>query len=805
MHAATSGNNTNSPKASSREDSRRIARVHFNLLSEFLDTHLRKESHSSRTSARDKLTRLTRQQFQELSTDVFDELQRRFDGEEDSTPRSSKSDSIDKTSATPYLPTKAEFHPKRNQARQKLATLPKTRFKDLASDVYFELVRRYPELMDEQEQKVDKNKVDEQLVDMEIEFGGENLNSTEKHNSIQSSRKSTNSLSNVDPFRDPIERNHAGNEALFVQNTESAGADLKRNSSLASTSSLPFTKSTPRHSTLSVSVLQEKNEQPDLPLPPTIDRSRYSHDGLRVDSIDDAGERSTRSISYSSVPDTNTHITHLDSFANTDSHQASIPEYDNSAEDFEPPQSTNQSLSIAPDTDNHSNQHKTASSSFFNDASLNDFKESLENDMRNESKRDFVSDSNKKDVEEHQEQPEHLEHSRDESPPREEHVDGGTPPLFYPPPRPAAAASSPLRMAFDSGEADRLKLNFAHKESKFERERDELKSHVGRLIEEVKNLSEREESHYMAEEQNRDYIHSLEIQLKELRDRFGLVKSELDRFKRSSGLQPPLPDNNAANISINEHGAIAFESLTGLQTAIDDLIVAGRSTSPSLVLSVMKPIVGFVISIQSDTETWQNSAGKAERDRINVPKERLIATLDNMMTATHNHAMGGGLSPISLLDAAASHVAMSAIELAKLIGLRRPLSGSTDEEMVEDENVERSWDECKKEVEEHSNKVTAMIEHVLSSSRQHRNTRLPDLSSYLNQIISTTSTITIICQRVKESNDIYRIETIANNLSNSNSVLCEYSGDEILEGDTRKRLLSTMISVASNLKDLIRV
>lgn len=312
MHAATSGNNTNSPKASSREDSRRIARVHFNLLSEFLDTHLRKESHSSRTSARDKLTRLTRQQFQELSTDVFDELQRRFDGEEDSTPRSSKSDSIDKTSATPYLPTKAEFHPKRNQARQKLATLPKTRFKDLASDVYFELVRRYPELMDEQEQKVDKNKVDEQLVDMEIEFGGENLNSTEKHNSIQSSRKSTNSLSNVDPFRDPIERNHAGNEALFVQNTESAGADLKRNSSLASTSSLPFTKSTPRHSTLSVSVLQEKNEQPDLPLPPTIDRSRYSHDGLRVDSIDDAGERSTRSISYSSVPDTNTHITHLD-------------------------------------------------------------------------------------------------------------------------------------------------------------------------------------------------------------------------------------------------------------------------------------------------------------------------------------------------------------------------------------------------------------------------------------------------------------------------------------------------------------
>lgn len=38
-----------------------------------------------------------------------------------------------------------EFHPKRNQARQKLATLPLQRFRDLASDVYFELERRYPD------------------------------------------------------------------------------------------------------------------------------------------------------------------------------------------------------------------------------------------------------------------------------------------------------------------------------------------------------------------------------------------------------------------------------------------------------------------------------------------------------------------------------------------------------------------------------------------------------------------------------------------------------------------------------------
>lgn len=49
----------------------------------------------------------------------------------------------------PFLPVRDDFHPKRNQARQKLATLPTGRFKDLSSDVYYELGRRYPEFKEE--------------------------------------------------------------------------------------------------------------------------------------------------------------------------------------------------------------------------------------------------------------------------------------------------------------------------------------------------------------------------------------------------------------------------------------------------------------------------------------------------------------------------------------------------------------------------------------------------------------------------------------------------------------------------------
>ncbi|CAG8804156.1 6048_t:CDS:2, partial [Dentiscutata erythropus] len=96
-----------------------VAITHYEAFKKFLASHLAKEqANGSRTNARDKLTRLTKLQFQELSTDVYDELSRRLLG----------------SNAVPFLPVCDDFHPKRNQARQKLATLPKNRFKDLASD-----------------------------------------------------------------------------------------------------------------------------------------------------------------------------------------------------------------------------------------------------------------------------------------------------------------------------------------------------------------------------------------------------------------------------------------------------------------------------------------------------------------------------------------------------------------------------------------------------------------------------------------------------------------------------------------------
>jgi len=111
--------------------------VHHTALSKWLREFLETKGNIRTNRARDKLLRLSVIQFQELSTDVYDELQRREPGVV--APNLSPDSEM-----PPFLPPKQDFHPKRNQARQKLSTLPADRFRDLATDVFYELERRFP-------------------------------------------------------------------------------------------------------------------------------------------------------------------------------------------------------------------------------------------------------------------------------------------------------------------------------------------------------------------------------------------------------------------------------------------------------------------------------------------------------------------------------------------------------------------------------------------------------------------------------------------------------------------------------------
>jgi hypothetical protein len=127
----------------SDDESREVRRIeaesfqHYTELEAFLNVHC--QERTLPTKVREKLLRLSTIQFHELSSDVFDEVQRR----QASMPLAGRP--LLQEKAPPFLQPRPDYHEKRNQARQKMAALRTPRFYDLCTDVFCEMKRRYPQ------------------------------------------------------------------------------------------------------------------------------------------------------------------------------------------------------------------------------------------------------------------------------------------------------------------------------------------------------------------------------------------------------------------------------------------------------------------------------------------------------------------------------------------------------------------------------------------------------------------------------------------------------------------------------------
>jgi len=83
----------------------------------------------------------------------------------------------------------------------------------------------------------------------------------------------------------------------------------------------------------------------------------------------------------------------------------------------------------------------------------------------------------------------------------------------------------------------------------------------------------------------------------------------------------------------------------------------------------MKSVVNAVTNIIDDVRT--QSRRHSDPEGVRALEERVEATLSNLVAASKTHATSSGLSPVSLLDAAASHVSAAVTELGRVVLLRR--------------------------------------------------------------------------------------------------------------------------------------
>ena len=97
----------------------------------------------------------------------------------------------------------------------------------------------------------------------------------------------------------------------------------------------------------------------------------------------------------------------------------------------------------------------------------------------------------------------------------------------------------------------------------------------------------------------------------------------------------------------------------------------------------MKSVVNAVTNVIEDVKLFER---RPQRDRSDFDVETLQslqdragATLSNLVAATKTHATSSGMSPVSLLDAAASHVSLTITEIGRTVGIRKATKAEQDQ------------------------------------------------------------------------------------------------------------------------------
>jgi predicted nucleic acid-binding Zn-ribbon protein len=600
---------------------------HFKVLKAYLGPYLNDAQGNPRPSrAKDKLTRLSAVQFQELSTDVYDESIRREDDRKRGGPGAPGNE-------TPkFLLPKNNFHPKRNQARQKLSTLPLERFRQLATDVFYELERRFPRFT-----------------------SGEIPRSASPNGSIASR------ISN----RGPPSRSGTPN---------SMGSRPPPG---------PGYRGPPPQGGPPPGLMPGPPNQFGRPLPKTFQSNTIvPNKGTLVEDDDDSAEDDNDAFNLEGA--------------------AARRQTNKSA----------QSMSMAQDKmvlDLESQIKELQGKLGSLEDSLRDKDDEIQRLKDADSMRDGNTASERAEwddlrysLEEKVEKAENLNSAlrADIDRLRSENEDSQ---------RTLRAQiteleSRPPQQTSDAGGGEwRQRCEELERElSEQQQVTEEVRQDASTFLQEMRELSLRSDAAVEKEEQLVSQVSSLEGELKDWKSRYAVLKTQLRSLKASSiglsGLASPDISNYTRDPSFTTpDGLVKDVHVTKFQLSIDELLQTARRAGAEQTLESMRHVVKCVRVITGDIDSTPLSQMQSPMSSISGPimaspekqqaklKSRVSATANNLITATKNHVASNGISPVSLLDAAASHLSTAVVELVKHVKVRP----TPQDELEQDEEDDR--------------------------------------------------------------------------------------------------------------------
>jgi predicted nucleic acid-binding Zn-ribbon protein len=600
---------------------------HFKVLKAYLGPYLNDAQGNPRPSrAKDKLTRLSAVQFQELSTDVYDESIRREDDRKRGGPGAPGND-------TPkFLLPKNNFHPKRNQARQKLSTLPLERFRQLATDVFYELERRFPRFT-----------------------AGEVPRSSSPNGSIASR------ISN----RGPPSRSGTPNGSMG--NRPPPG---------------PGYRGPPPQGGPPPGLMPGPPNQFGRPLPKTFQSNTIvPNKGTLVEDDDDSAEdedafnlegaaarrqtnKSMKSMSMAQdkmVVDLESQIKEL---------QGKLGPLEDALRDKD------NEIQRLKDADSMRDGN-TASER----AEWDDLRFSLEEKVE---KAENLNSALRADIDRLRSENEDSQRSL-----RAQITE---------------LESRPAQQVSDVGGGEwRQRCEDLERElSEQQQVTEEVRQDASTFLQEMRELSERSDAAFEKEEHLVKQVSSLEGELKDWKSRYATLKTQLRSLKASSiglsGLASPDISNYARDPALTTpDGLVKDVHVTKFQLSVDELLQTARRAGAEQTLDSMKHVVKCVRAITGDIDSTPLSQMQSPNSSISGPilaspekqqaklKSRVSATANNLITATKNHVSSNGISPVSLLDAAASHLSTAVVELVKHVKVRPTPS----DELEQDEDDDR--------------------------------------------------------------------------------------------------------------------
>lgn len=684
-----------SGKSTFKPESEDALQRHYHTLKGYLASSLRDEKGNLKPNrARDKLLRLSVTQFMELSTDVYDELCRRED------------DRLQRAKDVPrFLLPKPMFHPKRNQARQKLSTLPIERFRQLATDVFYELERRIPR------------------------FSGGDIERPRSGASSAGGPRapSRGGMRGPPPpgWRGPPPPGGPGRPPMpngMGPGPNGMGPPQPAYQSFRPNSPGPMNGAPPRGPMRRPS---EQSEGGSLgrPLPKTSQSNTIVPNKSTMIEDDDDEDDDAYGLSQSG------HMSEAPSAGNEKdretikAHETEIASLKEQLEGLEKKlQDKDQEIETSgQERERSMSAERTEWQELREDLEQKALDaQRLHDNVRNElemMKRNKTEDE--RDL--------HVEHDRDLEDLRAQLEDTQEEKSDLKAQlQRTHAENDDMRAQLDNLHAQNedLQRQTENHQAELEELRDqahgqsgvgsedqerriqileqslatqekltnEVRQEATLYLQEMRDLSRQNDHAVEQEEKLAAQVSKLESDIETWRSRYAKLKAQNKTLRASTiglGLQTSLDLTRQTSL-ISQDGLVRDVDITRFQLAVDDLLKSARQPNDTAsMLESVKQVTLAVSSIASQvgtdgypTPSPSPSANSAQEPSVAKLKARVMGYANSLITATKHHASASGLSPVALLDAAASNLTASVIELVKVVGIS--ISDKTDSPAAED-------------------------------------------------------------------------------------------------------------------------